>query len=109
MHDDYTFLPIAETLPRDLHFLSRWHAPVEQLPLRQGQVEVRPLPPRAGLHALPDIGATPMICTEQVTQERFLANLVADSERFAERARQEAPLPDNVVRLSAYRPKKKGS
>lgn len=105
MHDDYTFLPIAETLPRDLHFLSRWHVPVKSLQ----QIEVRPPRPRTGLHALPDIGATPMIVTEQVTQERFLANLVADSERFAERTRHEAPLPDNVVRLSAYRLKKKGS
>ncbi|BDU19146.1 hypothetical protein [Dyella sp. GSA-30] len=74
MNDDYTFLPLAEALPRDLHALSQWYA-----------------------HPV------------QVTQERFLATLVADSERFAERARQEAPLPDNVVRLSTYRLKKKGS
>ena len=109
MHDDYTFLPIAETLPRDLHFLSRWYAPVEPPSLRQEQMEVRPPRTRAGLHALPDISVAPAIRTEQITQERFLANLVADSERFVERTRQEAPLPDNVVRLSAYRPKKKGS
>lgn len=57
------------------------------------------------LHALSRWYARP----EQITQERFLATLVADSERFAERARQEAPLPDNVVRLSTYRLKKKGS
>ena len=105
MNDDYTFLPIAETLPRDLLFLSRWYAPIELAP----QMKARSSHTRASLHGLPNIGATPTIFTEQVTQERFLANLVADSERFAERTRQEAPLPDNVVRLSAYRPKKKGS
>ena len=106
MHDDYTFLPLAETLPRDLHFLSRWYAHVEQAP----QMKIPSARTQASLRSLPDIGTTPpAIFTGQVTQERFLASLVADSERFAERMRQEAPLPDNVVRLSAYRPKKKGS
>lgn len=74
MNDDYTFLPVTEALPRDLHALSRWYPRIEQ-----------------------------------VTQERFLANLVADSARFAEPTRLQAPSTDNVVNLSAYRLKKKGS
>lgn len=102
MNDDYTFLPILETLPRDLAFLSQWHACIEQASQRREQLKARSSTIRASLRPKVKIG------TEQVTQERFLANLVSDSERFAERARQEEPLPDNVVRLSAYRLKKKG-
>jgi hypothetical protein len=89
MHEGYTFLPLATALARDLRFLSNWYSHAEP----------------SGSRSL-SISAT--IRTGQITQERFLASLVADSERFAERARQEEPLPDNVIRLSAYRLKKKG-
>lgn len=108
MNNDYTFLPINDSLPRDLVFLSQWHAYNELASQRQEQLKTRSSRIRAGLRPQSKAGATPIICTEQVTQERFLANLVADSERFAERTRQDEPLPDNVVRLSAYRLKKKG-
>jgi hypothetical protein len=105
MNDDYMFAPIPEALPRDLHFLSGWYSAGEPAP----RMDARLPHARIGSRALPNVGDTPTIFTGQVTQERFLASLVADSERFAERARQETPLPDNVVRLSAYRPKKKDS